>query len=92
MPDATYYEQLRGRTRGVLISVDRWFPTTQSALLDELIDANECGVAVEMISAMLEEFHAKVTEHEATEVESLVRDMGLDPEVSERVRALVSRL
>jgi hypothetical protein len=87
--DATYYEQLRGRTRGLLISVDHWFPPNQSSLLDELIDANECGVAVEMISSMLEEFHADVTPDEATAVDDLVRDMGLDAEVSRRVQALV---
>jgi hypothetical protein len=81
MYDATYYEQLRARTRDVLTSVDHWFPPAQASLLDELIDVNECGVAVEMISAMLQEFHADVRPDEATEIDGLVRDMGLAPEI-----------
>lgn len=60
-------------------------------LLDELIDHNETGVAVEMMTAMLAEVHAPVTVEQAGQVESLARDMGPDESLVGQVRALVVR-
>jgi hypothetical protein len=86
--DAAYYEDLRGRVRGVLIATADLFPANQVGLVDELIDANESGVALEMLSEMLVEVQARVEPQVIDQVDRLVRDMGLPRDVAERVRTL----
>ena|SRR6266498_676415 len=84
--DPSYYEDLRGRVRGVLISVAENFPTDQLALLEELIDANEPGIALEMLGEMLVD--AKVALHDDVmdAVAGLVETMGLDRELIQQLR------
>jgi hypothetical protein len=91
MLDASYYENLQGRAKAVLIGVGTLIRRDQASLLDELIDHNETGVAVEMMGAMLAEAHAPVTAEQVGQIESLARDMGLDESVVHQVRALVVR-
>ena len=86
--DAAYYEDLRGRMRGVLIAVAELFAAQQVGLVDELIDANEPGIALEMLSEMLVEVHAEVDPQVIEQMERLANDMGLSPEVAGRVRGL----
>jgi len=47
--DASYYEDVRGRVRGVLISVADVVPREKLAFIEELIDHNEPGIALEML-------------------------------------------
>ncbi len=86
---ADYYEDLRGRTTALLIEVEHALRPDQRAALAELIDHNEPGIAVEMITAMLAEVDASITFDQADQVERLVRDMGLDDSVSRQARAMV---
>jgi hypothetical protein len=87
--DAGYYEGLRGRATALLIEVEHSLPPGQGAVMAELIDHNEPGVAVEMITAILAEAGAVITADQAGQVESLVRDMGLDESVSRQARGMV---
>lgn len=91
MLNAEYYEGLRGRATALLIEVERSLPPGQGAVMAELIDHNEPGVAVEMITGMLAEAGVPITIDQAVQVESLVRDMGLDESVSRQTRAMVPR-
>lgn len=86
--DAAYYEDLRGRVRGVLIAVADAFPAQQVGLVDELIDANEAGVALEMLVGMLDEAHTHLSREVVNQVERLAKDMELSSDLAERVRAL----
>ncbi|MDP9072702.1 MAG: MafI family immunity protein [Actinomycetota bacterium] len=86
--DAAYYEDLRGRVRGVLIAVAGFFPAQEVGIVDELIDANESGVALEMLSEMLVEAKARIEPQVVEQILRLVRDMGLLPDLAERVRRL----
>ena len=79
--DSSYYEDLRGRVRGVLIAVSDMFPSQQVQLLDELIDANESGVALEMLAEMLVEVGAALDGELVRQIERLAHDMGLSPEI-----------
>jgi len=88
--DATYYEDLRGRVRGVLILTAEFLPTPKVTLIDELIDANESGIALEMLSEMLVTASATVGPQVVKDIERLVRDMKLEPEVAQRVRRLAA--
>jgi hypothetical protein len=87
--DAAYYEDLRGRVRGVLIATAGLFPAQQAGLVDELIDANESGLALEMLSEMLVEAKADVDAQVVAQIDRLVSEMGLAREVGERVRKLM---
>lgn len=87
--DAAYYEDLQGRLRGLLIEVAKELPSVTVGLVDELIDANECGVALEMISDMLVESDGRIDVLVLTDVERLVEDMGLDVSNVDVLRPLV---
>ncbi len=86
--DAAYYEDLRGRVRGVLIATAEFLPAKEVGLVDELIDANESGVALEMLTQMLVDARVSVDAQVIEQIDRLVRDMGLPHEVAERVRGL----
>lgn len=62
---------------------------SQGAVVAELIDHNEPGVAVEMLTAILDEAGASLTSDQAAQIERLVDDMGLDETVSRQARAMV---
>lgn len=87
--DAAYYEDLRGRARGALIAVAEQLPNQTAGLIDELIDHNECGVAVEMLSEALVEAGATIDQQTMASVDALVTTMGLDADVAARLRPLV---
>lgn len=89
--DATYYEDIRGRVRGVLIAVAEAFPAEQVGLVDELIDANEAGVALEMLVGMLLEEGVPMDDSLVHQIERLVEHMGLSSELAKQVRELEER-
>ncbi|MCU1489439.1 MAG: hypothetical protein JWM85_844 [Acidimicrobiaceae bacterium] len=86
--DAAYYEDLRGRVRGLLIATSEFFPPDQVGRVDVIIDANESGVALEMLGEMLVEVRAVVDSDIVEQFERLAQDMGLAPDLSERVKGL----
>lgn len=75
--DSTYYEDLQGRLRGLLIDLEGHFTRDQAALLGELIDANECGVALEMLSEILREVGASLRIEQINEIVRLAEQMDL---------------
>jgi len=86
--DSAYYEDIRGRMRGILIAVSEAFPVQQVGLIDELIDANESGVALEMLVGMLVGGSVPVASGVVDQIERLVEEMHLSAEVAEQIRAL----
>lgn len=64
-------------------------PPTTVALVGEMIDANECGVALEILSEMLLEAEAQIEPKVLSVVDGLVESMGLDRVNAERLRGLV---
>jgi hypothetical protein len=86
---ASYYEELRGRVRAVLIAVEAQLPSTTVDLVSEMIDANEPGVALETISEMLVESQGIISADILTLVRELVETMGLNRINVERLRPLV---
>jgi|GEM_PF-1052774 len=85
----SYYEDLQGRLRAILVLVADQLPGVTVELVTEFIDANECGLALETLSEMLHESNARVTRHLAAEVRSLADDMGLDRQVGDHLIPLV---
>jgi hypothetical protein len=86
--DASEYEELQGRVRGLLISVADQLPPVTARLVAEMIDANECGVALETMSEMLVESGAVLSGDIVAIVDGLVQTMGLDSANVARLRPL----
>lgn len=84
------YDDIRGRVQGLLINVADQLPPVTVGLVDELLDANELGVAVEMLSEMLVESNARLSPDAIAIFKGLVDDMKLDPLTVERLRPLVT--
>src|SRR5687768_5180583 len=61
MTSETPQDDLRGRVRGLLITVADQLPVATAGIVDELIDADEQGIAVEMLSEMLVESNAPIS-------------------------------
>ena len=85
--DASYYEEFQGRLRGLLIRLEELFEPDQVGLIGELIDANESGVALEMMSDLLVERELRIPHEDADEIALLAGRMRL-----ENVAAAISDL
>jgi hypothetical protein len=84
------HEEVQGRARGLLIAVAPKLSSVTVGLVDEMIDANECGVALEIMSEMLVESRAAISSEDLAMMNELVRTMRLDPISVERLRPLVT--
>lgn len=92
MFDAEYYENLRRRVTALLIGIEHLLEPDQVSVLSDLIDHNEPGLAVEMMTAMLADANASLDVEQSTQIEDLVRIMNLDASVSRQARAMVDQL
>ena len=86
----SYYEELQARMRALLIATGMWISAEQLSLFNELIDANECGVVLDMLSEALISSEAKIDDLVFQDVQSLSEQMGLGATVAARLRPLVS--
>jgi hypothetical protein len=86
----SHYEDLQARMRGLLISIGAWISPEQLSLFNELVDANECGVALDMLTEALASANAKIDDAVIQDVRSLSDDMRLSPAILERLRPLLS--
>jgi len=84
------FEALQGRLRGLLITVADQLPAFTVGLVDEMIGANECGLALETMSEMLVESEGRIECDVVVAAEELVRLMGLDEVNVDRLRPLVA--
>lgn len=89
---ASSHEEIQGHTRGLLIALAPQLPAITAGLVDGMIDANECGVAVEIMSEMLVEAGGVISEETLSEVAFLVKELRLDPINVERLRSRVEEL
>lgn len=87
--DATYYDHQQGQLRGILIEVSDQLDPFTVDLVDELIDANEYGVALETLGDMLTIGGASISRDVFCRVSRLDTEMGLQGNVAEPLRPLV---
>jgi hypothetical protein len=83
------FEELQGRLRGLLITIADQLPAFTVGLIDEMIGANECGLALETMSEMLVESEGRIECDVVVATEQLVRLMRLDELNVDRLRPLV---
>ena len=76
--DAGYYERLQDAIRGMLIEFGEHFSTRECELFGTLIDANELGVALEMMIESLESSGAVVGPRAADGLNKAAATMGLE--------------
>lgn len=86
---ASRHEEVQGRARGLLITLAPQLPAVTVGIVDEMIDANECGVAMEIMSEMLVESGAVISEETFSDFTSLADEMSLDRLNVDRLRPLV---
>ena len=70
--------------RSVLNAVAEAFPAPQVSLVDELIDANETGVALEILIGILADARVPVASSVVEQILGLAREMELSPELRKR--------
>jgi hypothetical protein len=87
--DSYGYKEIQGRARGVLIEVADQLPSVTVGLVSELIDHNECGVALETLSEMLVESGAWISASVLSDISELVKQMGLGRVNADRLKARV---
>lgn len=89
--ESAYLEELQGLLRGVLITVAEQLPALTVGLIDEMIDANECGVALEVLSEMLVESSSALDVNLVAEIDRLVTMMSMERVNVDRLWPLVER-
>jgi hypothetical protein len=87
--EAAYWEDLQGRLRGLLIMVGDQLSETTVAIVSEMIDAAECGIALDVMSEMLVESHASLDKQILANISDIAAIMKLDAETVERLHPLV---
>ena len=87
---ADAHDHIRARVRGLLISLAAQLPPATVGIVDELLDANEQGIALEILSEMLVESKARISPELMTVFIDIVDEMQLDRVNVERLRPLVT--
>ena len=90
-PYATeYYEDISGRLRAVLFRTAEILQPDTVEFLTEMLDANELGVALEMMVEALEDAKLPITPEIASTLEALARKMEMNYDVQGALAGLVS--
>ena len=84
------HEDASGRVMEILIRLGDRLSLQTQAIVDELVDDNEPGVALEIMADRLAEAGASISDRERTDMLQLVSDMGMDDGV-ERTLELCPR-
>jgi hypothetical protein len=87
--DDAYYRDLQRRLRGLLTALQDRLSDEDVRIVDELVDANECGLALETISDALAEDTVRLDRSAVDEISSLADTMGLPTELAGRLRPLI---
>lgn len=85
-----YYEDINGKLRGVLFQTADTLQPDAVKFLTEMLDANELGLALEMMVEALEEANTPITPDISSTLEALARKMKMDYNVQGALQGLVS--
>lgn len=84
-----YHQEMQQRVRGILIMVGEFTSAEQLALFNDLVDANEYGVALDMLTEALASSGSKIDTAVFRDIQSLSEQMKLGAEVLNRRRPKV---
>ena len=80
--DRSYYEEITGQLHGLLVRLDDRLPGKDITLIEEFIDANELGLALEQIADVLSEDEQPLTADERADMLALVDRMQMGDRVT----------
>ncbi len=80
------YEEIAGVLRGLLVRLDDRLPDMDVTLIDEFIDVNERGLALEQLADVLSEDEQPLTAEERADMLALVDVMQMGDRVSQALR------
>jgi hypothetical protein len=83
------HEEMQGRVRGLLILVADQLPERTASLVEELIDHNESGVALEIMSDILVESGGALSAEAFEIAVSAAETMRLDRHCIDQLRSLL---
>jgi hypothetical protein len=84
-----YHQEMQQRVRAILIITGALISPEQLALFNDLVDANEYGIALDMLTEALASSGAKIDAAAFRDIQSLSEQMKLEPEVVDRLRPIV---
>jgi type IV secretory pathway TrbD component len=84
-----YHQEMQQRVRAILIMTGASISAKQLGLFNDLVDANEYGIALDMLTEALASSGAKIDPAIFRDIQSLSEQMKLEPEVVDRIRPLV---
>ena len=80
---------MQQKIRAILIITGASISAEQLALFNDLADANEYGIALDMLIETLASSGAKIDAAAFRDIQSLSDQMKLEPEVVDRLRPIV---
>jgi len=80
------YGEIAGVLRGLLVRLDDRLPDMDVTLIDEFIDVNELGLALEQLADVLSEDEQPLTAEERADMLALVDVMQMGDRVSQALR------
>ncbi len=81
-----YYKELQARVRAILINVGSSISPEELSLFNELVDANEPGVVVDMLTEALADSNAEVSQADFEDIKTVAEMMKLDSAIVDRVQ------
>lgn len=87
--DTAYYERSQQRLRRLVVNLQDRLSPADRALVDEFIDANECGLALETIVDGLVEDGVRLDATLLDEIDDLAETMRLSPNLVDRLTSPV---
>lgn len=80
-----HHERIRGRLLGLVIQLEARLTAQQQTWAREFLDANELGLALEMLADWLSEDSWPITAEERATMLDLVAEMGMDDRVARAI-------
>jgi hypothetical protein len=84
-----YHEEMQGKVRAILTMTGASISERDLSLFNNLVDANEYGIALDMLTEALVSSSARIDPAVFREIQTLSEQMKLEPEVVDRLRPLV---
>jgi hypothetical protein len=84
-----YHQEMQQKVRAILIITGASISPEQLGLFNDLVDANEYGIALDMLTEALASSGAKIDAAVFRDIQSLSEQMKLEPEVVNRLRPIV---
>jgi uncharacterized membrane protein len=86
--DSSHYENIQRQLRGVLIVVAQRLQAADAAFVDELVDANELGTALETTIDLLVQTKTLVDDALVLQMEGLAKEMRISSPIVDQLNEL----